>query len=56
MSERSDESSSSSASSRGRRGTRRRQPVSWSIVVPILIVTCIAMLGAIYWVVRTGKL
>jgi hypothetical protein len=25
-------------------------------VLAILILTCLAMLGAIYWVVRTGKL
>jgi hypothetical protein len=35
---------------------RRPAPVNWGVVVSILIVTCIAMLGAIYWVVRTGKL
>ena len=51
MSERSGESPAPTS-----RGTRQRRPVSWSIVVPILIVTCVAMLGAIYWVVRTGKL
>jgi len=26
------------------------------VVVAVLIVTCCAMLGAIYWVVRTGRL
>jgi hypothetical protein len=35
---------------------RERRPANWSVVVSILIVTCIAMLGAIYWVVSTGKL
>jgi hypothetical protein len=38
------------------RAIRERRPVSWSVVVTTLIVTCIAMLFAIYWVVRTGKL
>jgi hypothetical protein len=33
-----------------------RSPANWAIVVGVLIVTCLAMLGAIYWVVRTGKL
>ncbi|HVW27228.1 MAG TPA: hypothetical protein VHC69_17800 [Polyangiaceae bacterium] len=37
-------------------GGRRRKPVSWALVVTILIVSGLAMLGAIYLVVRTGKL
>ena len=37
-----------------RRSSRRS--AHWGVVVGLLIVTCLAMLGAIYWVVRTGKL
>jgi hypothetical protein len=33
-----------------------RPPAHWGVVLGVLIVTCVAMLGAIYWVVRTGKL
>jgi hypothetical protein len=38
-----------------RRG-RERKAAHWGVVLTLLIVTCVAMLGAIYWVVRTGKL
>lgn len=37
-------------------GGRRRKPVSWALVLAILLVSGLAMLGAIYLVVRTGKL
>ena len=39
-----------------RHGGRRRKPANWALVVTVLIVTGLAMLGAIYLVVRTGKL
>jgi hypothetical protein len=37
-------------------GRRRRKPVSWAVVVTVLIVTGLLMLGAIWLVVRSGKL
>ncbi|HVU01329.1 MAG TPA: hypothetical protein VHE30_06240 [Polyangiaceae bacterium] len=37
----------------GERGSRRS--FSWIAVVGILFVTCIGMLGAIWWVVRSAR-
>jgi hypothetical protein len=37
-------------------GRRQRKPANWAVVVTVLIVTGLAMLGAIWLVVRTGKL
>jgi hypothetical protein len=37
-------------------GGRRRKPANWAVVITVLIVTGLAMLGAIWFVVRTGKL
>ncbi|HEX3593489.1 MAG TPA: hypothetical protein VHU80_00245 [Polyangiaceae bacterium] len=39
-----------------RRSARDRKATNWGLVLGLLVLTCIAMLGAIYWVVRTGKL
>jgi hypothetical protein len=35
---------------------RKRQPAPPGAVIAILVLTCVGMLAAIYWVVRTGKL
>jgi len=40
----------------GPTGGRQRKPANWAVVVALLVVTALAMLGAIYLVVRTGKL
>jgi len=37
-------------------GGRRRKPANWAVVVTVLIVTGLAMLGAIWLVVHSGKL
>lgn len=36
-------------------GNGRRAPVRWSTVLGLLVVTCLGMLGAIYWVVRSAQ-
>jgi hypothetical protein len=44
-------------SPRGDRSSeRRRKPANWALVVTVLIVSGLAMLGAIWLVVRSGKL
>ncbi|HEX4340085.1 MAG TPA: hypothetical protein VH062_29460 [Polyangiaceae bacterium] len=35
---------------------RGRKPVNWAVVLVVLVVTCMAMLRAIYWAVQSGKL
>jgi hypothetical protein len=35
---------------------RQRKPANWALVVTVLIVSGLAMLGAIWLVVRSGKL
>jgi hypothetical protein len=35
---------------------RARPTVPWRVVLAAFFVTFLAMLGAIYWIIRTGKL
>lgn len=44
----------SSTGERERTG-RDRKSVSWAVVMTLLVVTVLMMLGAIYLVVRSGK-
>ena len=37
------------------RTSRHRKSVNWAVVMTLLIVTVLMMLGAIYLVVRSGK-
>jgi hypothetical protein len=37
-------------------GERGRPSTHWRIVLAAFFVTFLAMLGSIYWVIRTGKL
>jgi hypothetical protein len=46
-----------SARTRERSPEQRARPtVSWRFVLAALLITFFAMMGSIYWVVRTGKL